>query len=97
MALTGKIHPSISKLKSFKTLPTPSKKVSKKIKRVPKQRPAPARSQAAPDCSQAMKHGIRAYLTRLPNGPMGSLDQQNGALCLVEVLDGSDRLKADGL
>ena len=78
MALTGKIHPSLSKLKSFKAVPTPNRKKEKTIKRTSKQRPASARSQAPSDCSQAMTHGIRAYLTRLSDGPMGNKDQLNG-------------------
>ena len=57
--------------KTFKDLPTPKRKNSRKIKRIPKHKPMALNPQGSPACSVAKQRGIEAFLVKQACGPMG--------------------------
>ena len=78
-ALSGKVFPNKTN-KTFKDLPTPKRKSSKKIRRMPKHKSLELTPQGSPACSVAKQLGIRAFLVQQADEPMGDGESKLSAL-----------------
>ena len=78
-ALIGK-NLSIKTKKSFKDLPTPKRKNSRTIKKMPKHKPLALNPQGSPACSVAKQRGIEAFFVKQVDGPIGEGAIQQSAL-----------------